>query len=406
MDGLGGGGIGGGRIENGPLVEVDSLLDSAYSAVVQKLKGNHGNLASKDETVVTGLGLGAMEDDGNMGPLITLADEKDSVPSNNGFLFSKVDEKLLPALATTDPLVLPSPDQPNPLGSVPVHSSTSASDDLSLLAHMTSCRGSDLSQAQGGLPEVGPFKIQSPLADISSIAQRESQAAEIQAQGYPGGEGPSGADGEAVGGKAGGDTVSTTSDTERSDDGKEMKIQTTATTQALHGRTAAQLERDLRVDLGFRGMPMTEEQRRQFSPGPRTTMFRIPEFKWSPMHQRLLTDLLFALETDVHVWRSHSTKSVMDFVNSNENIIFVHNTIHLISQMVDNIIIACGGILPLLSAATSPSSSKVSTNTKARGEGGADSNKGSKGEEVTPVPGGGGTGGEVRSVAYQPEPEI
>uniref|UniRef100_A0A6Q2X4A8 Neurobeachin n=1 Tax=Esox lucius TaxID=8010 RepID=A0A6Q2X4A8_ESOLU len=124
--------------------------------------------------------------------------------------------------------------------------------------------------------------------------------------------------------------------------------------QSLHGRAVAQLERDLRMDLGFRGMPMTEEQRRQFSPGPRTTMFRIPEFKWSPMHQRLLTDLLFALETDVSVWRSHSTKSVMDFVNSNENIIFVHNTIHLLSQMVDNIIIACGGILPLLSAATSP----------------------------------------------------
>uniref|UniRef100_A0A8C1Q8H6 Neurobeachin n=1 Tax=Cyprinus carpio TaxID=7962 RepID=A0A8C1Q8H6_CYPCA len=124
---------------------------------------------------------------------------------------------------------------------------------------------------------------------------------------------------------------------------------------ALHGRMSGQMERDLRVDLGFRGMPMTEEQRRQFSPGPRTTMFRIPEFKWSPMHQRLLTDLLFALESDVHMWRSHSTKSVMDFVNSNENIIFVHNTIHLISQMVDNIIIACGGILPLLSAATSPS---------------------------------------------------
>uniref|UniRef100_A0A4W6DZY4 Neurobeachin n=1 Tax=Lates calcarifer TaxID=8187 RepID=A0A4W6DZY4_LATCA len=123
----------------------------------------------------------------------------------------------------------------------------------------------------------------------------------------------------------------------------------------LHGRLATQMERDIRVDLGFRGTPMTEEQRRQFSPGPRTTMFRIPEFKWSAMHQRLLTDLLFALESDVHVWRSHSTKSVMDFVNSNENIIFVHNTIHLISQMVDNIIIACGGILPLLSAATSPS---------------------------------------------------
>ncbi|XP_077467130.1 neurobeachin-like isoform X1 [Stigmatopora argus] len=120
------------------------------------------------------------------------------------------------------------------------------------------------------------------------------------------------------------------------EDGKEVKIQTMASTQMT-------------------GEP-TEEEGRQpgFSPGPRTTMFRIPEFKWSPLHQRLLADLLFALESDVHVWRSHSTKSVMDFVNSSENIIFVHNTIHLISQMVDNIIIACGGILPLLSAATSP----------------------------------------------------
>ncbi|KAF3705764.1 Neurobeachin Lysosomal-trafficking regulator 2 Protein BCL8B [Channa argus] len=367
-EGLGGsvGGGGGVGMENGPLVEVDSLLDSAYCAVVQNL---NGNLVPKDDTPGSVVGMGSalglsgvnLEDDGNMGPLITLADEKDSVPSNNGFLFSKVDEKLLPALAATDPLVLASPDQPTASGPVPAHSSASASDDLSLLAHMTSC-GSDLTQTQshtsGELPEDGPFKIPSPLADISSIAEAESQN---QIQGASRSEFPeatSGVEGEAAGLKTGGDTASTTSDTERSDDGKDKdtkKIQTTATTQALHGRTAAQLERDLRVDLGFRGMPMTEEQRRQFSPGPRTTMFRIPEFKWSPMHQRLLTDLLFALETDVHVWRSHSTKSVMDFVNSNENIIFVHNTIHLISQMVDNIIIACGGILPLLSAATSPS---------------------------------------------------
>ncbi|XP_037544228.1 neurobeachin [Nematolebias whitei] len=373
---VGGGNGGGAGMENGPLVEVDSLLDSAYCSVVHNL---NGNLAPKDDApgsrVGTGTSLGlsgvSMVDDRNMGPLITLADEKDSVPSNNGFLFSKVDEKLLPALAATDPLVLPSPDQPSSSITVPAHSTTSASDDLSLLAHMTSC-GSDLTQTQshtsGELPEDGPFKIQSPLADISSIAAAETQ---LQLQGasrpdFPEEEGTYGAEGESAGLKTGGDTASTTSDTERSDDGKEKdtkKIQTTTTTQALHGRTAAQLERDLRVDLGFRGMPMTDEQRRQFSPGPRTTMFRIPEFKWSPMHQRLLTDLLFALETDVHVWRSHSTKSVMDFVNSNENIIFVHNTIHLISQMVDNIIIACGGILPLLSAATSPSSSKSSANT-------------------------------------------
>lgn len=88
-EGLSGGG-GGGGTENGPLVEVDSLLDSAYCAVVQNL---NGNLAPKDDPG-SGVGMGlsgvSLEDSGNMGPLITLADEKDSVPSNNGFLFSKV----------------------------------------------------------------------------------------------------------------------------------------------------------------------------------------------------------------------------------------------------------------------------------------------------------------------------
>uniref|UniRef100_UPI00398E3F74 lipopolysaccharide-responsive and beige-like anchor protein isoform X2 n=1 Tax=Pristiophorus japonicus TaxID=55135 RepID=UPI00398E3F74 len=98
---------------------------------------------------------------------------------------------------------------------------------------------------------------------------------------------------------------------------------------------------------------VSDGQRRGSNPSARTTMFRIPEFKWSPMHQRLLNDLLFSIETDVQMWRSHNTKTVMDFVNSSENIIFVHNTIHLVSQVVDNIIMACGGILPLLSAATS-----------------------------------------------------
>ncbi|KAJ8412485.1 hypothetical protein AAFF_G00128210 [Aldrovandia affinis] len=333
-------GVGGGVgvTENGPLVGVDSLLDNVYCAAVEKLNG----VVVNDSV---GLAPKGPADDGDMGPLITLADEKDSIPSNNGFLFSKVaggpDEKLLPEVASGEPLV-----------------HTSASDDLSLLAHMTTA-GSVLAPPPTPPPSMlegdGCFKLQSTLADISAIAEAESAAhiAEIAEGGRAEGD-PSAV--RTAG--AGGDTASTTSDTERSDDGKDKemkKIQTTATTQALHGRTASQLERDLRVDLGFRGMPMTEEQRRQFSPGPRTTMFRIPEFKWSAMHQRLLTDLLFALETDVHVWRSHSTKSVMDFVNSNENIIFVHNTIHLISQMVDNIIIACGGILPLLSAATSPS---------------------------------------------------
>ncbi|KAJ8932339.1 hypothetical protein NQ314_014703 [Rhamnusium bicolor] len=53
--------------------------------------------------------------------------------------------------------------------------------------------------------------------------------------------------------------------------------------------------------------------RPMFSPGPTRPPFRIPEFKWSYIHQRLLSDVLFSLETDVQVWRSHSTKSVLDF---------------------------------------------------------------------------------------------
>ncbi|XP_040187824.1 lipopolysaccharide-responsive and beige-like anchor protein isoform X2 [Rana temporaria] len=96
-------------------------------------------------------------------------------------------------------------------------------------------------------------------------------------------------------------------------------------------------------------MTSSDSQRRD----SRSTMFRIPEFKWSIMHQRLLTDLLFSIETDIQMWRSHSTKTIMDFVNSSDNVIFVHNTIHLLSQITDNMIMACGGILPLLSAATS-----------------------------------------------------
>lgn len=96
--------------------------------------------------------------------------------------------------------------------------------------------------------------------------------------------------------------------------------------------------------------------RPMFSPGPARPPFRIPEFKWSYIHQRLLSDVLFSLETDIQVWRSHSTKSVLDFVNSAENAIFVVNTVHLISQLADNLIIACGGLLPLLASATSPNS--------------------------------------------------
>uniref|UniRef100_A0A8C6ILR9 BEACH-type PH domain-containing protein n=1 Tax=Mus spicilegus TaxID=10103 RepID=A0A8C6ILR9_MUSSI len=313
--------------ENGALVEVESLLDNVYSAAVEKLQNNvHGSV-----------GIIKKNEEKDNGPLITLADEKEELPnSSTPFLFDKLprqEEKLLPELSSNH--IIPN------IQDTQVH--LGVSDDLGLLAHMTA---SVELTCTSSIMEEKDFRIHTTSDGVSSVSERELASstkgldyAEMTATTL---------ETESSNSKAvpNVDAGSIISDTERSDDGKESgkeirKIQTTQ-------------DRDLRVDLGFRGMPMTEEQRRQFSPGPRTTMFRIPEFKWSPMHQRLLTDLLFALETDVHVWRSHSTKSVMDFVNSNENIIFVHNTIHLISQMVDNIIIACGGILPLLSAATSP----------------------------------------------------
>uniref|UniRef100_A0A8C7JBY9 Neurobeachin n=1 Tax=Oncorhynchus kisutch TaxID=8019 RepID=A0A8C7JBY9_ONCKI len=345
----------------GALVQVDSLLDNVYCAAVEKLSSS-----AASGVMVPNSTVGVATDNHNTGPLITLADDdKDSLPSNSSFLFGQVSSSFF----SEEPLVLPSPGsnpQPDPEPPVP----PAHSHDLGLLAHMT---GSSELGIIGMVSPGGPInsileeerlKLQTTLGDVTSMSREEacskgSVFTDTGAGASAGGSGVSEGGEPSAGVKgSGADAVSNTSGTERSYDRKDKevkKIQTTATTQSLHGRTAAQLERALRVDLGFRGMPMTEEQRRQFSPGPRTTMFRIPEFKWSPMHQRLLTDLLLALETDVHVWRSHSTKSVMDFVNSNENIIFVHNTIHLLSQMVDNIIIACGGILPLLSAATSPS---------------------------------------------------
>ncbi|XP_052586105.1 neurobeachin isoform X3 [Peromyscus californicus insignis] len=326
--------------ENGALVEVESLLDNVYSAAVEKLQNNvHGSV-----------GIIKKNEEKDNGPLITLVDEKEELPNTStSFLFDKIpkqEEKLLPELSSNH--IIPNIQDPQ------VH--LGVSDDLGLLAHMTA--SVDLT-CTSSIIEEKDFRIHTTSDGVSSVSERDL-ASSVKGLDYAEMTATT-LETESSNSKIvpNIDAGSIISDTERSDDGKESgkeirKIQTTTTTQAVQGRSVTQQDRDLRVDLGFRGMPMTEEQRRQFSPGPRTTMFRIPEFKWSPMHQRLLTDLLFALETDVHVWRSHSTKSVMDFVNSNENIIFVHNTIHLISQMVDNIIIACGGILPLLSAATSP----------------------------------------------------
>ena len=45
-----------------------------------------------------------------------------------------------------------------------------------------------------------------------------------------------------------------------------------------------------------------KDSKKTFSPGPARPPFRIPEFRWSYIHQRLLSDVLFSLETDIQVF--------------------------------------------------------------------------------------------------------
>ncbi|XP_074485548.1 lipopolysaccharide-responsive and beige-like anchor protein isoform X17 [Sebastes fasciatus] len=133
-------------------------------------------------------------------------------------------------------------------------------------------------------------------------------------------------------------------------DTERLELKETSTTETSQGQPVAAA-----AAAPAAGGSSGQQREGSSTSAPRSTMFRIPEFRWSHMHQRLLADLLFSIETDVQMWRSHSTKTILDFVNSSENVVFVHNSIHLISQVVDNLIMACGGILPLLSAATSSS---------------------------------------------------
>ncbi|XP_013876127.1 lipopolysaccharide-responsive and beige-like anchor protein [Austrofundulus limnaeus] len=133
-------------------------------------------------------------------------------------------------------------------------------------------------------------------------------------------------------------------------DTERLELKETSTTETSQGQTS--VVSSAAAAAGEVGST-SSQQRESSTLAPRSTMFRIPEFRWSHMHQRLLTDLLFSVETDIQAWRSHSSKTILDFVNSSENVVFVHNSIHVISQVVDNLIMACGGILPLLSAATS-----------------------------------------------------
>ncbi|CAF3285815.1 unnamed protein product [Rotaria sp. Silwood2] len=83
--------------------------------------------------------------------------------------------------------------------------------------------------------------------------------------------------------------------------------------------------------------------------------FTISEFKYSPMHIRLLHSVFDSIETDVRAWKSESTKPITDFINHSDYQIFCANVVHIISQMSEILCNACGGLLPLLASATSAS---------------------------------------------------
>ena len=74
-----------------------------------------------------------------------------------------------------------------------------------------------------------------------------------------------------------------------------------------------------------------------------TTRSRIPDFRWSPQHYRILTELLDALDDDLKCLRHDE-----NLLTSVENQILLHNILHLASQLADNLIIATGGVLPIL----------------------------------------------------------
>lgn len=203
--------------ENGALVEVDSLLDNVYCAAVEKLNSNVNNVLLPKSSM----------DDQNAPPLITLDDDKDSIPNSNNFLFGKVassmEDKLLPDLSPAEPLVLSSPEPP-------VH--ISGSDELGLLAHMTG------SSELGSLPSIlekDEFELQAALEVISSVAGTEAEASSNSPEVTEGTAAvASEGDPSTVKTSSAADATSNTSDTERSDDGKDKemkKIQTTATTQ-------------------------------------------------------------------------------------------------------------------------------------------------------------------------------
>lgn len=76
-----------------------------------------------------------------------------------------------------------------------------------------------------------------------------------------------------------------------------MRSQSTSTAESQETHRPATIQYD-------KQQATNTPSRQIFSPGPRAPPFRIPEFRWSYLHQKLLSDLLFSLEQDIQVWKT------------------------------------------------------------------------------------------------------
>ncbi|BHF59417.1 protein kinase A binding [Sparganum proliferum] len=118
--------------------------------------------------------------------------------------------------------------------------------------------------------------------------------------------------------------------------------------------------------------------------------FRLSPFSWSYLHQILLDSVLRSVEDDFHLATvaekvtssgpetvqstsngvttgtnseslaapdslEFSAAAISDFINDQNNNVYAVNLIHMVSQLADSLVTACGGLLPLLAATTSPS---------------------------------------------------
>uniref|UniRef100_A0A8R1I3I5 Mab-21 domain-containing protein n=1 Tax=Caenorhabditis japonica TaxID=281687 RepID=A0A8R1I3I5_CAEJA len=76
------------------------------------------------------------------------------------------------------------------------------------------------------------------------------------------------------------------------------------------------------------------------------------EFPGTPVTNYILKTLVL-YECEKHC--SEQEGGISEQCNASENQVFVGNVVHVISQLADSLIMACGGLLPLLASATAPS---------------------------------------------------